>query len=148
MRRNVRSVAIAALTGLTVTTWPAIAAPAEDACAVLTADQITRAIGAPVGNGSYVNPTFKKTCTWTAPEKIVTLSFQKLEMYDAGKRTSLATPVSGIGEDAYFLGVGSTIGLIVKKGSVALKVAVYAKIPPEQSRAMERALAEQVLSKL
>ncbi len=148
MPRNIRSAAIAVLTGLTVTTLPAKAAPPENACAVLTADQISRAIGAPVGNGSYVTPTFKKSCTWTAPEKIVTLSFQNLQMYDAGKRTSLATPVSGIGEDAYFLGVGSTIGLIVKKGSVAFKVAVYAKIPPKQSRAMERALAEQVLSKL
>ncbi len=46
------------------------------------------------------------------------------------------------------MGVGNTVGLLVKKGNVAFKVAVYAKIPPEENRAMEKALAEQVLSKL
>ncbi len=148
MPRMIGSAAIAALIGLNVTTWCANAAPPEDACALLTADQVSRAVRASVGNGTYVTPTFKKTCTWTAPGKIVTLSFQSLEAYDAGKHTRLATSASGIGEDAYFLGVGNTVGLLVKKGNVAFKVAVYAKIPPEENRAMEKALAEQVLSKL
>jgi hypothetical protein len=148
MLRKIGYAAIAALIGLTGITWSASAAVPEDACALLTADQVSRAIGASVGNGSYVTPTFKKTCTWTAPGKIITLSFQTLEAYDAGRRTRLATALSGIGEDAYFLGVGSTVGLLVKKGNIAFKIAVYARMPPEENRAMEKALADQVLSKL
>jgi hypothetical protein len=44
--------------------------------------------------------------------------------------------------------VGSNVGLIVKKGSVAFKVAVYAHKPIEKKQAMEKALAQQVVSKL
>jgi hypothetical protein len=58
------------------------------------------------------------------------------------------TPVAGIGDDAYYLGVGSTEGLIVKKGQHAFKIAVYSTVPLEKKRAMEKALAQQVLAKL
>ncbi len=77
MPRNIRSAAIAVLIGLTVTTWPANAAPPEDSCAVLTADQITRAIGAPVGNGSYVTPTFKEDVHLDCPRENRNTEFSK-----------------------------------------------------------------------
>lgn len=52
------------------------------------------------GDGTYVTPTFKKTC------------------------------------------------LFVKKGERAFKIAVYSTLPLEKKRAMEKALAQQVLAKL
>ncbi len=58
------------------------------------------------------------------------------------------TAVTGLGDDAYYLGMGSTEGLFVKKGQHAFKLAVYTTLPLEKKRDMEKALAQQVLSKL
>jgi hypothetical protein len=44
--------------------------------------------------------------------------------------------------------VGPNVGIIVKKGNVAFKVAVYGDIPIENKQAMEKTLAQQVVSKL
>jgi hypothetical protein len=43
----------------------ATAAPADDACSLLTQAQVSAALGVSVGAGSYESPTFKKTCRWT-----------------------------------------------------------------------------------
>ncbi len=48
-------------------TQPVRAADADDACALLTAAQVSAAVGVAAGDGTYVMPTFKKTCTWTVP---------------------------------------------------------------------------------
>jgi hypothetical protein len=134
------------------------AAPPDDACSLVTDAQVSAAVGVSVKPGVYVTPTFKKTCTWNAttpvPQsvKIVTLMLQGLDAYQAGKNTSLksiiVTPASGIGDDAYYLGTDAVFGLVVKKGSIAFKVAVYADIPKEKKQALEKALAQQVLAKL
>jgi hypothetical protein len=58
------------------------------------------------------------------------------------------TSIGGIGDDAYSLAVGGNVGLIVKKGNVAFKVAVYAHLPLEQKQATEKTLAQHVVSKL
>ena len=51
----------------------ALAQSSSDACSLLTQAQVSSAVGAQVGAGANVMPTFKATCTWTAPGKIVTL---------------------------------------------------------------------------
>jgi hypothetical protein len=130
------------------------AAPPDDACSLLTQAQVSAALGASVGAGSYVTPTFKKTCTWTVAggAEYVTLMLEGLDAYQAGKvaltKTIVVTSVSGIGDDAYYLAVGNNVGLIVKKGNVAFKVAVYDHSPLEKKQAMEKTLAQQVVSKL
>ena len=112
-----------------------------------------------VGAGSYVTPTYKKTCTWNAispvakSAKYVTLMLQDLDAYEGGKRIGQmkavsVTSISGIGDDAYYLAVGNNVGLIVKKGNVSFKVAVYADLPIEKKQAMEKTLAQQAVSKL
>jgi hypothetical protein len=131
------------------------AAPAGDACALLTPAQVGAALGAPVGAGSYVTPTFKKTCTWTATASAggyVTLLLQDLSGFEGGKRLAQMgaknvslTSISGVGDDAYYLAVGDQVGLIVKKGNAAFKVAVYAHIAVEDKEAKEKALALNVL---
>ena len=135
------------------------AAPPDDACSLLTQAQISAALSASVGAGSYTTPTYKKTCTWntasdvTKGAKYVTLMLEGLEAYQGGKltgqvKTISVTSISGIGDDAYYLAVGSNVGLIVKKGNVAFKVAVYGDLPMEKKQAMEKTLAQQVISKL
>lgn len=149
----------------------ACAAPPEDACALVTQAQVSAAIGVSVDAGTHVTPTFLKTCTWnpsggaTKDVKYVTISFQNAASYDAGKRVMQQTEAavnqkegganmasqsaSGIGDDAYYttMGAGYT-GLMVKKGSLALKIAVYGDMTADKKKAVEKTLALQALSKL
>ena len=137
----------------------ASAAPHDDACALLTDAQVSAALSVPVGAGSYQMPKFKKTCTWNSTgdaakgAKSVVLMLEGLDAYQAGKatrktKTTSVTPISGIGDDAYYLAVGSNVGLIVKKRNVAFKVAVFCSLPIEKKQVMEKALAQQIVSKL
>jgi hypothetical protein len=138
-------------------TPPANAAPPDDACSLLTQAQVSVAVSVSVGAGAYQG-TYKKTCTWNAVSpatksaKYVTLLLEGLDAYQAGKlapvKTIVVTSISGIGDDAYYLAVGPNVGLIVKKGNVAFKVAVYGDIPIENKQAMEKTLAQQIVSKL
>jgi hypothetical protein len=151
----------------------ASAAPADDACTLLTQAQVTAAVGVPVGSGSHVTPTYLKTCTWapssgpTKDVKSVTLSFQAADAYETGKKLMEQTAArmkeqndkdaapmanasaTGIGDDAYYTSMGSTYtGLMVKKGNIAFKVAMYGDFPTEKKKAVEKTLALQALSKL
>jgi hypothetical protein len=129
-----------------------------DACSLLTQAQVSAALSVSVGAGSYQTPRFKKTCTWNATSdvtkgaKYVTLVLEGLDAYQAGKlapvKTIVVTSISGIGDDAYYLAVSSNVGLIVKKGDIAFKVAIYGDLPIEKKQAMEKTLAQQVVSKL
>jgi hypothetical protein len=152
-------VAVFSFAAATVPT--ANAAPPEDACSLLTRDQVSAALGVAVGAGSYVTPGYLKTCTWASPEsptenvkyEYVTLALETAASFEGGKklmgqRAVAITSVSGIGDDAYYLGVGNNIGLIVKKGNVAFKVAMYGDISVEKKKAIEKTLALQVLSRI
>ena len=134
------------------------AAPPDDACSLLTQAQVSAALSVSVGAGSYMG-TYKKTCTWkpasgiTPGAKYVTLELKGLDSYQAGKQMGQmknvsVTSIGGIGDDAYYLGIGPNVGLIVKKGNVSFKVAVYGSSPIEKKRAMEKTLAQEVVSKL
>jgi hypothetical protein len=132
-------------------------APPDDACSLLTQAQVSAALSVSVGAGSY-HGTYKKTCTWNTTDavtkgaKYVTLMLEGLDAYQAGKlapvKTIVVTSISGIGDDAYYLAVGRNVGFIVKKGDVAFKVAVYGDLPIEKKQAIEKTLAQQVVSKL
>ena len=135
----------------------AIAAQPDDACSLLTRAQVSAALGVSVDAGTYVTPTFKRTCTWNATVNgggIVTLKLASLGEYEGGKKlpsygpSASTTSISGLGDDAYYLETGPLVGLIVKKGNVAFKVAVYAKIPLEKQQSVEKSLAKQVVSRL
>jgi hypothetical protein len=151
-----RSAPLAIATVFALLTQSVCAAEADDACAILTAAQVSTAVGVTVGDGTYVTPTFKKTCTWTVSGsaggiRFVTLNLQSADQFAGGKRGMnqvALTAAAGIGDDAYYLGAGSTEGLFVKKGQRAFKIDVYSTLPLEKKRAMETALAQQVLAKL
>jgi hypothetical protein len=135
------------------------AAPADDACSLLTQAQVGAVLGVAVGAGSYQSPTFKRTCTWNTASnaqsgaKYVTLIVEGPDAYLAGKKTGAMKAnsikvVSGVGNDAYYQTVSSNVGLNVKKGNAAFKVAVYGDLPIEKKQAMEKTLAQQVLARL
>ncbi len=151
---------------------PASAAPAEDACALLTQAQVSAAVGFPVGAGTYVTPTYVKTCTFSVSGdnaksvSAVTISYQAAEGYAGAKSLMEAAKaratvekgpgakfendtVSGIGDDAFYtsMGTGYT-GLLLKKGNVSLKIAIYGNLPMEKKKEVEKTLALQALSKI
>ncbi|MBZ5660061.1 MAG: hypothetical protein LAO08_06605 [Acidobacteriia bacterium] len=152
---------------------PANAAPAEDACALLTQAQVSAALGIPVGAGTYVTPTYVKTCTFSVSGdsaksvSAVTISYQSADGYAAAKgfmeqakaRTTVENnkdagkfqndTASGIGDDAFYtsMGTGYT-GLLLKKGNVSLKIAIYGNLPAEKKKDVEKTLALQALAKI
>ncbi len=133
---------------------PSAAAQPDDACALLTPAQVTAAIGVTVGAGTYITPEFKKTCTWKLADgtPIVTLLIQAASGFEGGKiwgAKAPITPVSGVGEDAYYLAVGTAVGLIVKKSGISYKVTLYGRqYSMEHKQAIEKTLALQVASRL
>jgi hypothetical protein len=138
---------------------PAAATPADDACALITQDQVSKIFGVPVSAGVYPAPGFTKTCTWSPPVgppprlAAITLLLQTSNSFEAAKQMQQAgkfqvETVSGIGDDAYYSTVGNVTSLIVKKGGVAFKIGMYGEFPLDKKKAMSKAMAFEVLSKL
>ena len=49
------------------------------------------------------------------------------------------TPVSGVGDEAFYLDMAKTMSLIVKKGSGAFKIVIYGGLPtPRRVRVRKR----------
>jgi hypothetical protein len=130
----------------------ALAQSSSDACSLLTQAQVSSAVGAQVGAGAYVMPTFKATCTWTAPGKIVTLMTESTSAYQSGKTpispVMQIVPAPGIGDDAYYVVENTIVMLFTKKGTVAFKTSIYSKLPIATLESMESKLAQQVASEL
>jgi hypothetical protein len=111
-----------------------------------------------------VTPRFLKTCTWTASNgptpgfKFFTLYLQSVEGFEGGKGlvqmgqskgAAAGTPLSGVGDDAYYASFGNNItSLMVKKGAVACKLTWYGATAPEKAMSIEKTLALQVVSQL
>ena len=143
---------LAAFILLTAGAMPAFAGVPKDACSVLSPADVSAALGTEAGNGTYVMPNFKGTCTWTlASGGAVTLELQTQAFFNAGKGAMASmqrTPVSGIGDEAYYIGVGPTVALAVKKGEAAFRVAVYSRgLGLGERKAFEKTVAEKALSK-
>ena len=140
---------------------PSAALADTDACTLLTPAQVGAAVGVKVANGTHVTSNYVKTCTWTpsanSSVRAVTLFLQTAAAYDGGKRMAQqmaagakgsAVKSAGVGEDGYYFVAGDQVGLLVKKGGVSFKVAVYATLPVDKKEAMELTLAKEVLGKL
>jgi hypothetical protein len=159
--KNVRGL-ILYITSAWCVALPLMAHAETDACTLLTPAQVGAVVGGAVSDGTHVTPTFVKTCTWTPSGKskvvAVTLNLQTAASYDGGKRQVTMVIAAGakgteikpasVGDDAYYFVTGDQAGLLVKKGAVSFKVAVYAKISLEEKEAMELKLAKEVVAKL
>jgi len=153
-----RIMLLAATAALTVSAAAptAHAAPA-DACALLTPAQVGAALGAPVEPGKPITPTDHNVCSWAGGKVgYVTLMLQSAEKFDRARQQAPAlagavavTPVAGLGDGAMYVGMGDNVGLVVKKGGVSFKVAVYKHDAPlDAKRAAEKTLAAAALAHL
>jgi hypothetical protein len=147
------TVSLGAVLALGVAAPRANAAPG-DACSLITPAQIKSAIGAEVSAGAAGSA---KLCQWNASlapgatVNFVTLVLQDSKFFDGGKSVpspAIVTPLTGVGDDAYYVAVRDQVGLVVKKGSSAFKVTVYAKLPADKKEAMEKLLATQIATQL
>jgi hypothetical protein len=134
------------------------AAPRTDPCSLLTASQVSSALGVTVADGKSAIP---QDCQWSQPNGGVRAKSVFVEILGLmGKLTPVdrfntakapvgkivKTPVSGLGDDAVFVETMG-VGLYVKKGNSVLLIRVSG-FPLEDAKAKERALAQQALAKL
>lgn len=129
-------------------TAAAQSAPAP--CSLLTSAQVTAAVGVSVG---AAQPIANTGCSWSGPHMIVTVSLWDGSKWDRMKTPvpgMSRTPVSGLGDDAFYTTLGSASGhqiatLSVKKGSTAYLIKVYGPNVTDQM-SMEKTLAGNVLA--
>jgi hypothetical protein len=150
--------AIAAILILATAVAPSLnAQSSSDACSLLTQAQVKAALTVPVNAGTSTPD--KKVCTWNVSTptakglKFVTLYLEDMSVYQSGKQgrpPMVVTPVSNVGDDAYYSTMGAFVLLHVKKGGVAFRVSLYAgtDVPMEKKQDMEKALALQIASEL
>jgi hypothetical protein len=150
-RANTTSVVLTVLSSVWGTIAIARAASLTDACSLLTVDQVSSAMGTAVGAPQKISTA---TCQWTVPGTMnrVTLMSSGAEAFNFWKKplnpNVQSTPVSGVGDDAYFLKMAKQTGLAVKKGDTYFKLQVYSTVADDQKQAAEKQLATIVASKL
>ncbi len=147
----------------TDTTLVAVAAPDTDACLLVTQAQLSAALGVSMDAGKHTTPTYVKTCTWTPAGgatknlKFVTLNLESGDGFERAKdmmvqmkpKNTVITPASGIGDDAYYTVFGGTIiNLMVKKGNVSFKLAIYGSTDSDKAMTIEKTIALGIVSKL
>jgi hypothetical protein len=119
-------------------------------CALLKEDQVSKVLGSKVGTGKLLGD---KVCSWsTEPAgKTVTVTLTSAPEFAAAERPVSSAikeePASGLGDEAVYNTVGKLSTLSVKKGNVFFLIRAYG-IPPDEIKAKERTLAEDVLAKL
>lgn len=132
------------------------AAPAADACSLLTAAEVSKALGISVKNGQRVILSSPNMCGWASPggptnSKRVVASIITLEMFDHEKTPLKGideTQAPGVGDEAHYMTTpGFGTGLSVKRGSSAFKIRVYG-FSDEAVKQKERELAQNALAKL
>lgn len=137
----------------------ASAAPPADACSLLTQAQVSAVLGVSVDAGSHNPPKYLRMCTWAqsnAPVggKYVTIMLKTANDFENAKKlmaapSSAVIPVNGIGDDAYYAAVGTTmVVLYAKKGDVAFNLTVSKTFPLDQQRTIQKTLALEIISKL
>ena len=129
-----------------------IAAPlahAADTCNLLTAAEISAATGDPVTTTSP-GPS---NCIWRGKASGIYLTIRDGSAWKTGKSALLgaghATPVSGVGDDAFFAAMGDQPWLYALKGSHFIIIHLnVAKFSPGQAEAALKSLANEALSRL
>jgi hypothetical protein len=139
--------------GASISAPVVMAAPATDACALVTPEQVGEVVGAKMSAGVNPAPGFTKTCTWTAKGIIVTLMLEGADAFQKQKTSPMpgmeVTPASGVGDDAFYAAISPNVSLFAKKGSSAFKATVYSSaFSMDKKKDLEKTLAQQVVGKL
>ena len=140
------------------------AAEGSDACSLLTQARVSALLGVSVGAGEHIVANAPSQCGWAQPsdtshsgKRIVLDLFGSMgrltpvDRFNNGKtpvKGIAKTPAAGIGDEAYYITTpGFGMGLNVRKGSSVFQIRVYG-FAVEQTKAMEKTLAQDVLAKL
>jgi len=139
-----------------------VAAPPTDACSLISQSQLSAALGVSVGAGKPI--ASGKSCQWRQPPAkpgdevfIVDVTIVDMHAFEIGKAASAAagpsgpkaTPISGLGDDAYYYVLGQISEIRLKKGNSFLGVRVSGgKKPLAEYEAKEKAVAAAIVPKL
>lgn len=141
------------------------AAPPTDACSLLTSAKVNAVLGVSVGSGKETVPGLSRSCTWSGPGDTITGKSVRLEILGPlGSMTPVdrfeknvkmpvdqikRTPLSGVGDDAVYLGGGNIpVRLYVRKGSSVIHVVVTGFSTDDETMKLEKTLAQDALTKL
>ena len=132
------------------------AANAQAPCSLLTADQIKAVVGVAVNPGEAGGSKDSPDCTWkdAKGETRVYVSLKTRDNYNVTKaqmqHTGRLAPVTGVGEDAFFVSsTGSTAYLYtLGKKHLLLLSAAIPNADRRDNQAAEKALANEILPKL
>jgi hypothetical protein len=129
------------------------APPKKVACSLATTEQVTAALGLPVGVGK---PMTDKACRWSPPgngDDLLKLEVQltttdRFNKFKTATSATIAT-VSGLGDDAYYstqTGKDVQVALVIKKGETAAIIHVFGgKKSVAEYQSMEKAIAAALL---
>ena len=128
-----------------------------DACALLTRDEVSAALGVTVEAGKRLVATNPVSCVWapaggpTIVGKKLVLTLMTEHSFEVGKTPVphiAKTPVSGIGDDAYYVTAGGLgTALSVRKGTSFFQVKVGG-FTEEAEKTIEKKLAQAVLTRV
>ena len=157
-----RSIASAAvLTGFILIAHAGLSSAATPtvACELLTQARVSAALGVPVDAGKPI--ARPGTCQWFGKGRFATLTITlpkgdttPIDSFNAGKTSKMpgvtAEPVSGVGDDAYYVYFTGTtragVGIVVKKGTSSFEVRVYG-FPLEEGKTVGKSLAQDAAGK-
>ena len=141
------------------TDTPAAGAPKElDACSLITTDEAAAALGEPVDPGAPPEPG-SSSCLFSGhPAQGITIDAVQIAItsggdFDPNKKSIpglTITPVSGIGDAAYYVSLGAGYQVLtVKKGQTTFTVSVLkAKAADSQLQAAEKTLAMAIVGRI
>jgi hypothetical protein len=141
------------------------APPPHDACSLLTQAQVSTTLGVPVNAGVHPAadvPNSQLNCQWSqsaqgaSNSKRVTIDIfeavqnrspaDRFENAKTAVRGVTQTPVSGVGDEAFYNESRVNTILYVKKGSFVFQIIVTG-FSPDQVKSLEKALAQAVAAK-
>jgi hypothetical protein len=130
------------------------------ACELLTQARVGAALGVAVGAGTPI--ARPGACQWFGKGRFATLTITQplagktpLEQFNAGKTSKrigiTMEPVSGVGDDAFYVYYATTtpsapVGIVVRKGDATFEVRVYG-LPLEEGKTVGKSLAQDVAGK-
>ena len=141
-----------ALCTLALFAFPGASEAATEPCKLLTPAEIGGALGATFGAGEPIGTT---GCSWSSatPHMIVTVSLWPPAEWDRMKAGgtlpgTTTTPVSGLGDDAFYATIAQYVVLYVKKGQTVYLFKVYGVKDQAKQMSVEKTLAGDALKRI
>ena len=151
----------ALIAGVAIVCGRGMAAAEPSACSLLAQAKVAQVLGVSVGAGAPIMPGQPSQCSWAPPgdrtkrallDILTPLgSRTPVDRFNTGKTPVngiTKTAVTGIGDDAYYTstpGLGTVLS--VRKGTSAFTIRISG-FPDDATKALEKTLALDVLTKL